>query len=80
MLFRSVGSWPVLSVEPEGVRSLESLREPANQVRGNRVIIAVRGVRRHATNPKATLSFIEFQNFDKHLVHQFRLEAICELN
>ena len=42
----SVGSWPVLSVEPEGVRSLESLREPANQVRGNREIIAVQGSKR----------------------------------
>ena len=31
-----------------GGRSLESLRKPANQVRGNRVIIAVRRVRRHA--------------------------------
>ena len=50
-----VGSWPVLSVEPEGVRSLESLRKPANQVQGNPVIIAVRGVRRHATEPQTGL-------------------------
>ena len=48
----SVGPWRVLSVEPEGVRGLESLRKPANQVRGNQVIIAVRGVRRHATEPQ----------------------------
>ena len=50
----SVNSWPVLSVEPEGVRCLESLRKPANQARGSRLIIAVRRVGRHATEPQTT--------------------------